>query len=77
MWHRRASVAAFVNLAKHDDGNFMALPRWYSASAQLLGSQERFAQTGVGRVLRKLSRSDEARVAGFVEAKLVAPPGKL
>jgi 3-methyladenine DNA glycosylase AlkD len=40
--------------------------------AQLLGSQERFAQTAVGWVLRKLGRSDKGCVAGFVEAKLVA-----
>jgi 3-methyladenine DNA glycosylase AlkD len=36
----------------------------------LLGSQERFVQTGVGWVLRELSNSDEERVIGFVEANL-------
>jgi 3-methyladenine DNA glycosylase AlkD len=36
----------------------------------LLGSQERFVQTNVGWVLRKLSNSDEERVIGFVEANL-------
>jgi len=38
--------------------------------SDLLGSQERFAQTGVGWVLRELSRSDQDRVVGFVEANL-------
>jgi 3-methyladenine DNA glycosylase AlkD len=36
----------------------------------LLGSQERFVQTGVGWVLRELSNSDEECVIGFVEANL-------
>jgi 3-methyladenine DNA glycosylase AlkD len=36
----------------------------------LLGSQERFVQTGVGWVLRELSRSDQGRVMRFVEANL-------
>lgn len=36
----------------------------------MLESRERFVRTGVGWVLRKLSRSDEGRVAGFVKANL-------
>ncbi len=35
-----------------------------------LAPQERFVQTGVGWVLRELSRPEEGRVIGFVEANL-------
>jgi 3-methyladenine DNA glycosylase AlkD len=71
VWQRRASVVAFANLASKGDRNFpgfteMALDN----SSHLLGSQERFAQTGVGWVLRELSRSDQGRVIAFVEANL-------
>jgi 3-methyladenine DNA glycosylase AlkD len=38
--------------------------------SHLLGSVERFAQTGVGWVLRELSRSDGGCVIAFVEANL-------
>jgi 3-methyladenine DNA glycosylase AlkD len=38
--------------------------------SHLLGSQERFAQTGVGWVLRELSRSDQGSVVVFVDANL-------
>jgi len=38
--------------------------------SQLLESEERFAQTGVGWVLRELGRTDQDRVIGFVEANL-------
>jgi 3-methyladenine DNA glycosylase AlkD len=71
LWQRRASVVAFVNLAKDGDGNFVGFTEMVLANCdQLLGSQERFAQTGVGWILRELGRSDEGRVAGFVEANL-------
>ena len=71
MWRRRASVVAFVDLAKDGDGNFVGFTEMVLANCdQLLGSQERFAQTGVGWILRELGRSDEGRVAGFVEANL-------
>jgi 3-methyladenine DNA glycosylase AlkD len=71
VWQRRASVVAFANLAKHGDGNFAGFTEMVLDNCtQLLGSQERFAQTGVGWILRELSRSDEGRVVGFVEANL-------
>ena len=71
VWQRRASVVAFVNLAKEGDGNFVGFTEMVLANCdQLLGSQERFAQTGVGWILRELGRSDEGRVLGFVEAHL-------
>ena len=71
VWQRRTSVVAFVNLAREGDRNFPGFTAMVlDDCSHLLGSQERFAQTGVGWVLRELSRSDEDRVIGFVEAKL-------
>jgi 3-methyladenine DNA glycosylase AlkD len=71
LWQRRASVVAFVDLAKHGEGNFVGFTEMVLDNCtQLLGSQERFVQTGVGWVLRELSRSDKGRVVGFVEANL-------
>jgi 3-methyladenine DNA glycosylase AlkD len=71
LWRRPASVVAFVNLAKHGEGNFVGFTEMVLDNCtQLLGSRERFAQTAVGWVLRELSHSDEGRVVGFVEANL-------
>jgi 3-methyladenine DNA glycosylase AlkD len=71
VWQRRASVVAFANLAKGGDQNFPGFTEMVLENcAHLLGSQERFAQTGVGWILRELSRSDGGRVKGFVEANL-------
>src|SRR5919107_3605508 len=71
VWQRRASVVAFVNLAREGDQNFAGFTEMMlNDCSHILGSQERFAQTGVGWVLRELSRSDQGRVIGFVEANL-------
>jgi 3-methyladenine DNA glycosylase AlkD len=71
VWQRRASVVAFANLAKVGDQNFPGFTEMVLENCtHLLGSQERFVQTGVGWVLRELSRSDGGRVKGFVEANL-------
>jgi 3-methyladenine DNA glycosylase AlkD len=71
VWRRRASVVAFVNLAKKGDRNFPGFTVMVLANcSHLLESQERFAQTGVGWALRELGRSDEGRVISFVEANL-------
>jgi 3-methyladenine DNA glycosylase AlkD len=71
VWQRRASVVAFVNLAREGDRNFPGSTEMVLDNCTyLLGSRERFAQTGVGWVLRELTRSDEERVIGFVEANL-------
>ncbi len=71
VWQRRASVVAFVNLASEGDRNFPGFTEMVLENcSHLLGSQERFAQTGVGWVLRELSRSDGGRVTAFVEANL-------
>jgi 3-methyladenine DNA glycosylase AlkD len=71
VWQQRASVVAFVNLAKEGERNFPGFTEMVLDNCtHLLESRERFAQTGVGWVLRELSRSDEGRVIGFVEANL-------
>jgi 3-methyladenine DNA glycosylase AlkD len=71
VWRRRASVVAFANLASEGDRNFPGFTEMVLENcAHLLESRERFVQTGVGWVLRELSRSDEDRVVGFVEANL-------
>ncbi len=71
LWQRRASVVAFANLARKGDQNFPSFTGMVLDNcSHLLGSQERFVQTGVGWVLRELSRSDQGRVIGFVEANL-------
>jgi 3-methyladenine DNA glycosylase AlkD len=71
VWQRRASVVAFANLASKGDRNFPGFTEMVLDNCtHLLGSQERFVQTGVGWVLRELSNSDEERVVGFVEANL-------
>jgi 3-methyladenine DNA glycosylase AlkD len=71
LWQRRASVVAFADLARKGDQNFPGYTEMVLDNcSHLLGSQERFVQTGVGWVLRELSRSDQDRVIGFVEANL-------
>jgi 3-methyladenine DNA glycosylase AlkD len=71
VWQHRASVVAFANLASNGDRNFPSFTEMaLDNCSHLLGSQERFAQTGVGWVLRELSRSDHGRVIAFVEANL-------
>jgi len=71
VWKQRASVVAFANLASKGDRNFPGFTELVLDNCtQLLGSQERFVQTGVGWVLRELSHSDQGCVVGFVEANL-------
>src|SRR3712207_3634949 len=71
VWRRRASVVAFANLARQGDRNFPGFTEMVLDNCSHdLGSQERFAQTGAGWVLRELSRSEEGRVVSFVEANL-------
>jgi 3-methyladenine DNA glycosylase AlkD len=71
VWQRRASVVAFADLASKGDQNVAGFTEMMlNDCSRLLGSQERFAQTGVGWVLRELSRSDQGSVIGFVEANL-------
>ena len=71
MWQQRASVVAFASLAREGDQNFPGFTEMVLDNCtHLLGSQERFAQTGVGWVLMELSRSDQGCVIWFVEQNL-------
>jgi 3-methyladenine DNA glycosylase AlkD len=69
LWKRRAANVAFVNLAKRGDLNFKGFTTlMLDTCAVTLRSDERFAQTGVGWLLRELAAADEARVLAFAEA---------
>jgi 3-methyladenine DNA glycosylase AlkD len=71
VWQQRASVVAFANLASEGDRNFPGFTEMVLGNcAYLLESRERFVQTGVGWILRELSRWDQGRVVAFVEANL-------
>jgi 3-methyladenine DNA glycosylase AlkD len=71
VWQRRASVVAFANLARKGNSNFPGFTEMVLYNcAHLLGSQERFVQTGVGWILRELSRSDQSHVIEFIETNL-------
>jgi 3-methyladenine DNA glycosylase AlkD len=71
VWQQRASVVAFANLASKGDRNFSGFTEMVLGTCTyLLESQERFVQTGVGWILRELSRWDQGRVVAFVEANL-------
>jgi 3-methyladenine DNA glycosylase AlkD len=71
LWQRRASVVAFVNLAKLGDGNFPGFTDVVLQNcAALLKDRQRFAQTGAGWVLRELSRAEPERVSAFIRSHL-------
>lgn len=67
VWQRRSSVVSFVNLAKLGDSFYSG---FYSDLLNrcdyLLTSKERFIQTGVGWVLRELSKSDPESVFTYL-----------
>ncbi len=67
LWRRRAAGVAFVNLAPAGEANFAGfsdmLLETCAASARF---PDRFAQTGVGWVLRELSKAEPRLVATFV-----------
>jgi 3-methyladenine DNA glycosylase AlkD len=68
LWQRRASGVAFVNLAKHGEENFAGFTGMLLAvCADTVQSDERFAQTGTGWVLRELSSAEPERVMDFIE----------
>ena len=71
MWQQRASVVAFANLAGEGDQHFLDFTEMVLDNCtQLLGNRERFAQTGVGWILRELSRWDQGRIVEFIETNL-------
>jgi 3-methyladenine DNA glycosylase AlkD len=71
VWQRRAANVAFVNLARRGEANFpgfTALMR--ETCAVTVRSEARFAQTGVGWLLRELAESDRAAVLAFTRDHL-------
>ncbi|HWC11388.1 MAG TPA: DNA alkylation repair protein [Acidimicrobiales bacterium] len=68
LWQRRAGLVAFVRLAPVADRQFDGLvPLILEACAANLVSDDRFAHTGPGWVLRELSTAAPDAVARFVE----------
>jgi len=68
LWQRRAACVAFVNHAKHGDARIDGLSALVLQNADaLVRDPERFAQTGVGWVLRELSVADRKAVVAFAE----------
>ena len=71
LWRRRAAGVAFVNLAKDGDQRFDGfVDLLLEVCDATVRSDERFAQTGTGWVLRELSAAEPSRVVGFVEERL-------
>jgi 3-methyladenine DNA glycosylase AlkD len=71
LWQRRASCIPFVGLAKRGEENFTGFTGLMLTVAEtVVQSPERFAQTGVGWLLRELWRSEPERVVAFVEQHL-------
>jgi 3-methyladenine DNA glycosylase AlkD len=71
LWRRRASAVGFVNHCKRGDQNFAGFTDLvFESYRALLASEERFAQTGAGWVLRERSLGERDRVTDFVEAHL-------
>ena len=68
LWQRRAACVAFVNHAKHGDGRIVGLSALILENTNaLVRDPERFAQTGVGWVLRELSLAERKAVIAFAE----------
>lgn len=71
LWQRRASGVAFVNLAKNGEDNFPGfMAMLLSICDATVQSDERFAQTGTGWVLRELGVADQPAVIDFVESHI-------
>lgn len=71
LWQRRAGAVAFVNLAAKGEENFPGFTAMLLETCGALAeSDERFAQTGAGWVLRELSVAAPARVTDCIETNL-------
>lgn len=69
LWQRRASNVAFVPLAKLGNENFPGFVELMFGTAGItVQCSDRFAQTGVGWLLRELSLADRVRVFAFLKA---------
>lgn len=73
LWQRRAANVAFVNLAKRGDQNFPGFTRlMLETCAVTVRCPERFAQTGVGWLLRELATAERDAVLAFTTQNLGA-----
>jgi 3-methyladenine DNA glycosylase AlkD len=71
VWQRRAANVAFVNLARHGDQNFAGFTRlMLDTCAVTVRSPQRFAQTGVGWLLRELAEAERDSVLAFTDEHL-------
>lgn len=66
LWRRRCAIVAFVNLLPHPDVFPGMTDLVLEACAANVRDDARFAQTGVGWVLRELSRRSPSTVFDFV-----------
>ena len=67
LWRRRAAIVGFVNLVGQDEEPFAGCRRLVlEACGRNVTDEQRFAQTGVGWVLRELSVADPDAVLAFV-----------
>lgn len=73
VWQRRAANVTFASLAKRGEGNFEGFTRlMLETCAVTVCSEERFAQTGVGWLLRELAETERAAVLAFTRRHLGA-----
>ena len=71
VWQRRSANVAFVNLARRGDANFPGFTAlMLDTCAATVCHEERFAQTGVGWLLRELAEADCEAVTAFTRAHL-------
>jgi 3-methyladenine DNA glycosylase AlkD len=68
LWKARASVVSFVPVIETPDYHALIL----QSSASLIRRNERFAKTGVGWILRDLSKHDPELVLAFVAEHLAS-----
>lgn len=67
MWQRRAACVAFTALAPQGDAALPGLAQQiFALCSAVVWSPERVDQTGVGWLLRELSRAEPTRVEAFV-----------
>lgn len=66
VWQARSSVVAFVKVVAVSEYH----PLLFRSCAVLIRRDERFAKTGVGWILRDLSKREAAKVTAFVEEHL-------
>jgi len=69
LWQRRAALVSFANLAAKGDDNWPGFVEMLLRTcATNVKDPARFSQTGVGWLLRELSKAEPDHVAAFVDA---------